>query len=38
MIVPDRPGVLAAIAGLLAEHRINIRDIGSCTAVGGRQE
>ena len=28
VIVPDRPGVLAAIAGLLAEHEINIRDIG----------
>lgn len=28
VIVPDRPGVLAAIAGLLAEHDINIRDIG----------
>lgn len=28
VIAPDRPGVLAAIAGLLAEHDINIRDIG----------
>ncbi len=28
VIVPDRPGTLATIAGLLAEHNINIRDIG----------
>ncbi len=28
VIVSDRPGTLARIAGLLAEHGINIRDIG----------
>jgi len=28
VIVPDKPGSLAHIAGLLADHEINIRDIG----------
>lgn len=28
VIVPDKPGSLARVAGLLAEHGINIRDIG----------
>ncbi len=28
VIVSDKPGSLANVAGLLAEHGINIRDIG----------